>query len=301
MRAWTLQERLVSRRIIHFATKKVLFECRTLDASAFNYKSRNHMFDTVPIFLILPDELRIVGFYNSLQYRLGARDTGPKEAHWIRQAYYTLVEIYSRRKLTFVEDRVSVFSAIVQMTEDMLNEVVFHGLILMDLRHGLLWSKSQQNSPKLLRSLTAKLESFPSWSWQSSLHAVKFPRSKYISLEVPMDISSRIPFCIPIEVDSSMQTPVNNRLHSRLEICAPVVEVFLEWSESRKSRYSTHVYNIVRKDGRQIAKSQLDYIPDPAKFVLDTSIRNINTAVRKCHQLYTYPGSIRTDVEQFPT
>ena len=45
-RGWTLQERLLSRRVLHFTKRKVLWECRATDASEENEPPRSEMVKT---------------------------------------------------------------------------------------------------------------------------------------------------------------------------------------------------------------------------------------------------------------
>ena len=158
-RAWTLQERLLSRRCIFFTERMAYFYC-----------SHGNMYCDGDE--LLNPEDRITGGNQYLRslidpIRLGSRtnETGP-EATWkqVLIAYTALVHQYTARHLSFDTDSLNAFSGILSTLLKQVTGKAIGGLPEYLLDYCLLWlhtnpSKRSQYNP-IVRNTN-----FPSWSW----------------------------------------------------------------------------------------------------------------------------------------
>jgi hypothetical protein len=153
-RGWTMQERLLSRRVLHFANETAWFECR----SGFRSDGR------------LPDS------FQSLKATwLPQRKTGhpSQEYHSNRKYYnewYRIASEYSERGLTFPQDKLPAISGLARRFAEVLdNDCYLAGLWKQDLLHGIMWLTYWGRRAK------RNIERAPSWSWSSIDGGVFWP------------------------------------------------------------------------------------------------------------------------------
>jgi hypothetical protein len=153
-RAWTLQEYLLSRRIILFGEHQVFFICKEM--SAKESWTRPHTSE---------DESEDVGDWAeiNLPFYSGKRSKG------LTKAYKTAVQMYSIRHLTFSDDRQRAFEGI-QMRLSRMYDVKFLYGMPTSMNHfleALLWRHESQNPVLMidLESSPSALKKWPSWSW----------------------------------------------------------------------------------------------------------------------------------------
>jgi hypothetical protein len=153
-RAWVLQERLLSSRILHFYKEELAWsccsishcECRmdagTTDLSIFK-KSQN------------PDL---------------ARKTLAREMH---QQWTDLVVDFTHRKLTKIRDRLPAISGLASICNEVTGSRYCAGLFFKDMAYGLLWYSDHDASPA---PITRNVENsnLPTWSWVSVTGPVKY-------------------------------------------------------------------------------------------------------------------------------
>lgn len=141
-RAWALQETALSIRILNFRTGSVRYECGTSVVDFDTTNSQEH--HSVPPLRQLSRNL------------LGQTTQSLNNAEtWLR-----LVEEYSRRQLTFPDDRLLAISGLADRFGSKLNSNYFAGLWESQLPYGLLWRCTvPQTRPTNERA--------PSWSWGS--------------------------------------------------------------------------------------------------------------------------------------
>ncbi|CZR55776.1 uncharacterized protein PAC_05664 [Phialocephala subalpina] len=127
--------------------------------------------------------LRLHGYY---QY-LSAQKSIDQAA--VSEAYYSLVDEYSDRTLSFPTDKVFAFAAIVAQFERLDYSKHIHGLWTGDLPNCLLWRHDSESSEKWDNDEKPGLErktngndtvvssntTSPSWSWYSYSGAVLTP------------------------------------------------------------------------------------------------------------------------------
>jgi hypothetical protein len=145
-RAWVFQERLISRRVVHFGHDELIWECMedtTCECSALNGQSRGT---------------------KSARYRAGKMPLAEKSLQMI---WYKLVEEYTRLSLTFANDRAAAVQGLAEeMRQHRKSEYTFgiwHDSLLADLA----WSVTEY--PTREREWTSVDEGgLPSWSWCST-------------------------------------------------------------------------------------------------------------------------------------
>ncbi|KAI5776210.1 heterokaryon incompatibility protein-domain-containing protein [Geopyxis carbonaria] len=148
-RAWTLQERQLSRRIVHYTQHQILWECTTLYASE-----------------IFPEGLPRAP---SVHERLQMQPVGPA-ALW-----YWFVGEFSKRSLTVAEDRLPALSGIASSLAAVARQDAYiAGLWKSDLLYGLCWEASADTAV-VRRRLVG---SAPSWSWAGITGPVEFALRK---------------------------------------------------------------------------------------------------------------------------
>jgi hypothetical protein len=141
-RAWVVQERILSPRIIHFGDKQLLWECYELKASeAFPYGL---------------DYKHATG--NNLKNDLHESDLQASCSYW-RQ----IVQAYSKGHLTFSQDKLPAIEGIaMEMSTPQLGRYIA-GLWEGDILHMLLW---RVEKPSQVIRLPATYRA-PTWSWAS--------------------------------------------------------------------------------------------------------------------------------------
>jgi hypothetical protein len=154
-RAWVLQERLLSPRVLYFGSEFMYFECCTNVCCEYlhfpfidNYQSRNGV--TKTSFTVEQDS-----------------------RFWL-QYWCQIVSTYSGAALTFNSDRLPAISGIARDIQDKLGDSYHAGLWLSDIPRGLTWytdyygeyTKSQDFKVGALPYVA------PSWSWASLMRHV---------------------------------------------------------------------------------------------------------------------------------
>jgi len=148
-RAWVLQERLLSSRILHFAKDAVFWECSELKSSQFEPNG-------IPDVKLLADPVSYTYAFRNLT-----------SAECVRSAWLQLVQHYTKLGITKVEDRLPALSGLAKMIQAKTGDTYVAGLWKSSLVEGLTWALSGKDfkSEELHneRPYTA-----PSWSWAST-------------------------------------------------------------------------------------------------------------------------------------
>lgn len=150
-RAWTLQERELSTRNIHFSHNLVLWQCKTLKASS-----------ELPWHEVKPmDDFQPWPIRNSAEESLSA--DGPVS---VRDRWYELMEDYMSRLLTKGTDKLPALSGLAQSFQSQLpSSQYLAGLWTSHLPYALLWRMGSRTTwSNAQRSLSFRA---PSWSFLS--------------------------------------------------------------------------------------------------------------------------------------
>ncbi|KFY28394.1 hypothetical protein V493_02954 [Pseudogymnoascus sp. VKM F-4281 (FW-2241)] len=155
-RGWTLQERVLSPRILHFGKSQLHWECRT---SVWNERTDFKRICYTP--RVLDNAREIITGMNKkkLEIPFGRDIAGMGAGCTKYTSWYDLVSDYSCRKLTFPEDKLRAVLGLAELFRGIICDRFVWGLWDKDLPAGLLWSV-QATVP------IARLAA-PSWSWAS--------------------------------------------------------------------------------------------------------------------------------------
>ncbi|KAI3337550.1 heterokaryon incompatibility protein-domain-containing protein [Xylariaceae sp. AK1471] len=142
-RGWVVQERILSRRNLHFSRDQVVWECRS-DSTCETF----------------PDGAPFKEIPRSLKHRFArviyGGDQGP-QSH--TEVWNVLVSEYTRCKLSFASDKLIAFGGIASAFSGPLGRHYVAGMWLDNLAYQLCWVGKRRAG----QSYTA-----PSWSWAST-------------------------------------------------------------------------------------------------------------------------------------
>ncbi|KAL8366475.1 hypothetical protein RB595_004989 [Gaeumannomyces hyphopodioides] len=147
-RAWVLQERLLSPRILHFGRSQVYWECRRLEAS----------------------EVWPGGFPENIwpDYSVFCqRDFYSRR--YTSAGWWRIIEVYSACEVTFPKDRLVAMSAVARRAAAAFQDTYVAGLWRSALEDLLSWRVVPRNGPVGTRAAAGLTEVYcaPSWSWAS--------------------------------------------------------------------------------------------------------------------------------------
>lgn len=172
-RAWVLQERILSRRIVHYTGTKLYFECATC-------LPKNEC----------GEEVSLEPFSEHERTDLSLKVDFHYSTTLIDDLWYRLVEVYSGLAISKPEtDRLVAALGLAQVFQDMLRKKGFvvdsssgvtcsangtpgyaaAGLWRQDLCHGLLWQQKEHIGVIRISNCEA-----PTWSWASYMMPVKW-------------------------------------------------------------------------------------------------------------------------------
>ncbi|RSL48535.1 hypothetical protein CEP54_012880 [Fusarium duplospermum] len=147
-RGWTLQERSLSNRVIHFGRDAVFWQCTGLQASECYPKGvpRSDFFGSVK---------------STHQQLLHSKDTSREQA--LGKYWFQLVEEYSLMDFTYFEDRLVAIQGIADKIQLFFPDKHAFGYFESQIIPGLAWHSTGLVIPEIKGKKIA-----PSWSWASS-------------------------------------------------------------------------------------------------------------------------------------
>ncbi|KAH8884189.1 HET-domain-containing protein, partial [Thozetella sp. PMI_491] len=119
-RAWVLQERVLSPRIIHFYEEELVWSCQSQQRCECR---------------LLPTTPSSLGGFR----RLLAILPGPKSARDLILEWPKLVEEFTGKAITFAEDRLPAISGLAALMHERTESKYLAGLWSKDLEYSLLW------------------------------------------------------------------------------------------------------------------------------------------------------------------
>ncbi|KAK1998326.1 HET-domain-containing protein [Colletotrichum falcatum] len=147
-RAWTFQERLLSRRCLIFTNGRVYFQCRSTGMSEDIFgdqRGAGWSLDLVDAPLQM---------FRQLDNR----------SIWV---YMKCVTLYTERKLTQAKDIQAAFSGMANLMEGRMCAPFIHGLPSSHFDLALLWEPVKSSRRRVVKETpeNASIPDFPSWSW----------------------------------------------------------------------------------------------------------------------------------------
>jgi hypothetical protein len=154
-RAWILQERLLSRRILYFGTSKMYFECSTNVRLETCHYPVAWDYDTI--------EMVVKTSTSQLQNNL------QRFEYWA-----DIVSTYSTLLLTIEQDRLPALSGVASDFQKATDDQYLAGLWKDDLPRALTWCiQSEKFQPPYLNYIA------PSWSWASNSNDMSYVIPSY--------------------------------------------------------------------------------------------------------------------------
>jgi hypothetical protein len=159
-RGWTYQERVLSPRKIIFTTEQLFFECEHGECSEdlfIDFHACEQQPSTEPT---LEHTTYRIPIYEKLNW----------------EVYASLVEAYTRRRLSYSNDILNAFKGISQVIQKRLfdHSPMLCGIPLCALDIGVLWQPAGCCERRPPVSILNPSE-FPSWSWAGWTGEVKYP------------------------------------------------------------------------------------------------------------------------------
>ena len=162
-RGWGFQERMLATRIVHFTPTELVWECqrrRKCECGVMESK-------LYPVMNNLGSALRMC-----------LKHTNDERS--MRQMWREIVNSYSVRNLTQIDDKLPALSGIASLLKECSGDTYVAGLWRRSLPFDLLWRCDQS------RVLQTEKTRMPSWSWISVDGAVKWPLCQNPNEEQPL-------------------------------------------------------------------------------------------------------------------
>lgn len=171
---WTLQERLLPSRTIHYAKDQLYFECET-KIQAEDGSSFQNLYFSLPRLLSTQYERELPKGYNLTN----SDDVEHFKNSWWRGGWLSLVEDYSQRNLTRPEDKLPALSGLARVIAQATGDQYYAGLWAREsqFEQGLFWrTYTQEETFSELEPVKGRVLGqaskpaayrAPSWSWAS--------------------------------------------------------------------------------------------------------------------------------------
>jgi hypothetical protein len=168
-RAWALQERLLSTRILHYTDTEMFWECQTCSSRESSNRSSTVKTDPDSVITSEGEDFKRVLF--------NLNDDPYSAIDGAYVTWYRLVTNYSTRAITYSSDKLPAISGLASLIQSKIGATYLHGIWKEDVR-SLLWFRDysrpdtvaqQSANPALPRS-----EPPPSWSWASAPGPIRY-------------------------------------------------------------------------------------------------------------------------------
>lgn len=208
-RGWVFQERFLARRVLHFSTTQLGWECRQLTALEVFPKG-------------LPSALGSQLAKSSLHNQLvkASRSTRRSSVADWRTAWIAIVEEYSHCALSFPNDKLIAFSGIGASISEFIGTEHVAGMLSKSLIYDLAWWRWEEDKERFPLSTTFLRA--PSWSWTSVDGQVNLPQDLSGVRYTRKLIES-------IEIICDHDDPLGK--HSRLRLQGLCMPVRIKWTE----------------------------------------------------------------------
>ena len=210
LRGWTLQEELLSRRILSFGERQLHWKCGCTSASEDG--------------LLDDNENKLAPFTSTLSF-YDQNTTDYISLTKMYEFWRRVAENYSGRELRFAQDKLAAFAGLTKRFEDLTGDTPLLGLWQKDFVQGLLW-KAEIGS---FRDLTLNV---PTWSWLSMGGRIKYDNMwvKTIGISVSHYVEPKATLLSSSLLWAGL--PMTSRLQmAALSLRACILETRLESSE----------------------------------------------------------------------
>ncbi|KAI9661044.1 MAG: hypothetical protein M1821_009371 [Bathelium mastoideum] len=166
-RAWTLQEKLLSRRLLVFSGGHMVWHCRQGVAREDMTEEDSGLQQTEVGWLTLQENLDA----KSVNFQVKGLPDGSFRLvrSKLFQQYVDLVEQYTHRKMKYSTDVLNAVQGLLKILENSRDSrnsnLNMHGLMEEHLDAALLWQPAGVENVRLRRRKFPRGEQLPSWSW----------------------------------------------------------------------------------------------------------------------------------------
>lgn len=179
-RAWVLQERFLSTRVVHFTSSGVYWECMTGTCSS-----------TYPLCLPESDQFFGIDDLKLKQMMLNARNKtlGGEQSVWTDELYGAWADTlsyYSNCNISFVRDKLVALNGIAKRLAETVDDELICGLWKRYLIPQLLWYVNERRN----NVLTEDEWIAPTWSWASRRFGEEIHHSTHILCGVSKEVAS---------------------------------------------------------------------------------------------------------------
>ncbi|KAH7178271.1 heterokaryon incompatibility protein-domain-containing protein [Fusarium sp. MPI-SDFR-AT-0072] len=170
-RGWAIQERVLSKRILHFGASCLLWECRELKTTEANPNS---------------SEPKVYGYLNE-EFVSVFRNLENRQQDELITLWYQFVEVYSGTNFSFYRDKLPALSGIAKRIQSRFPQDYIAGIWESSIPQGLLWVGWGGQEPEVDPSRGTNR---PSWCWASPIHQITFLpimtycKEQYLTLQV---------------------------------------------------------------------------------------------------------------------
>ncbi|KAL9113668.1 MAG: hypothetical protein Q9227_002113 [Pyrenula ochraceoflavens] len=201
-RGWTLQERALSRRILHFCKDQIYFECDEHFLSEDGYCH--------------------IGRWQSLDAEPPLQDDHSHRSyvHSRHNLWNALLNNYSGRRLTKRCDKLPALSGLARVFQNRLQADYVAGLWSDTLVEDLLWTTHP--SPEPISSIDSQPYFAPSWSWASIERGVRVANRASIDA-----IDDKIATIVDYGVELKTPDPFGEVAEGWIKIKAPLIPLTL--------------------------------------------------------------------------
>lgn len=167
-RGWALQERFLSKRILHFGPNLILWECHDSRASEIDTEGLDPKgLDGRPGF----SSAKFLSTFRKLQNEEISPD--------LMDEWLEFISVYTLSEFSYHSDRLPALSGIATITKKKIHQDYWAGLWEPVFKRGLIWfngTSTTGHGSEVPRSKTqAQQLHIPSWSWAASRQFVFFP------------------------------------------------------------------------------------------------------------------------------
>ncbi|KAK3647739.1 hypothetical protein LTR56_007968 [Elasticomyces elasticus] len=255
-RAWTLQEFIVSRRVLEYTSREAVFHC--------NHGSKCEC-GTIAQSAQQAQALLFRRRWRDLVYKAHANNNGAQNLRDYDMAWLSVVQAYSGRALTRSADRLPALAGVAQTYQHMLRpgDTYLAGLWKSTFIQGLAWQRRLRSRDGYVRSrlkLPADAQA-PSWSWTSVEGSIA-----YMAIDGRMTTATvdRV-ICEPV---SGLNPWGKVASEASMTLTGPVMDVAIraEWYEPEDDEPDSVIPDVQSSDGH-VASDQRRQIP--GRYALD--------------------------------
>lgn len=269
-RAWGLQEKLLSNRLVAFTGAEIQWTCQTSKVC----ECRKKCYISQPLFPLL------------------VKEAETKDECGYAKAWSNIVEPYSNRDLTFPDDRLPALSGLAKKFWKATDYTYIAGLWQESIWYDLMWQHDTVAAPNTQiidattshATVTARYIG-PSFSWVSTTSAVnyRFARHAYPGTRV------RHMTIVGSEYDTNGRDTFGKAVGARISIRGTTVEAQLRCTSKSPNGYELHILKAIYQpntDQRKICEFSID-AHHTAGMRAGTVERPANTLAGACGRVET--------------